>query len=358
LAQRPVPPALSPLFPAVPLVLSVLLVLFLQPTLPAWSAAPGSLSLPAAAEYSQRHGERGLIVLQDGKTLLARHASDFSLDTPVPVLSITKTLAAIAAWQGQGRGWWKLRDPVSQYLPGWADHGATLEDLLGFSSGLPPGSSTFYRQPRGGIREAARKIRPIAPPRRTFHYGPASYEVWGEIFTQQLKQRNHEVLPWLERELFASFSGRTAGWRVDAKGDPFFSTGARLSLRQMARFGELIRRDGRQGWRRVWPAGLLRAWQEGGADLPMYHLGMWRNRRAGAALREIEVEQSIGEQGEREFWANGCLSHAAPKDLLALIGSGGQRIYIVPSQKLVIARVGRVGTGFRDREFLRRLFGH
>jgi hypothetical protein len=59
--------------------------------------------------------------------------------------------------------------------------------------------------------------------------------------------------------------------------------------------------------------------------------------------------------GSGQDWKSACLCKDAPSDLLACIGSGGQRLYVVPSQELIVVRQGGFGR-FRDAEFLRRLF--
>lgn len=57
-----------------------------------------------------------------------------------------------------------------------------------------------------------------------------------------------------------------------------------------------------------------------------------------------------------QSWKNICLSKIAPADLVACIGSYGQRLYVVPSKKLVIVRHGK-GGDFKDAPFLKALFG-
>jgi hypothetical protein len=41
-----------------------------------------------------------------------------------------------------------------------------------------------------------------------------------------------------------------------------------------------------------------------------------------------------------------------PDDLVAACGAGKQRLYVIPSRKLVIVRQGALGQGFSDMEFL------
>jgi hypothetical protein len=56
-----------------------------------------------------------------------------------------------------------------------------------------------------------------------------------------------------------------------------------------------------------------------------------------------------------QSWRNICLSKTAPAELVACIGSYGQRLYVVPSKKLVIVRLGKGGQ-FKDAPFLKALF--
>lgn len=112
------------------------------------------------------------------------------------------------------------------------------------------------------------------------------------------------------------------------------------------------------GMRRArWPEEVRRRLATGTEANRMYALGFWLNRAAAdSAGREINVETALGRDHPPEFWRHGCLSRAAPPDLLAMIGTRGQRVYVVPSLDLIVIRQGD-GKGFSDAEFLRRLFG-
>ena len=64
----------------------------------------------------------------------------------------------------------------------------------------------------------------------------------------------------------------------------------------------------------------------------------------------------LHEKWPKQQWRNACLCRNAPSDLVASIGSGAQRLYVVPSQDLVIVRQGK-DSAFSDAEFLRLFFG-
>jgi hypothetical protein len=51
-------------------------------------------------------------------------------------------------------------------------------------------------------------------------------------------------------------------------------------------------------------------------------------------------------------WADAANADWLPEDLVAACGAGKQRLYVVPSLKLVVARQGGLSQGFSDLEFL------
>ena len=83
---------------------------------------------------------------------------------------------------------------------------------------------------------------------------------------------------------------------------------------------------------------------------------MWNNtfaRRSDG--REVDIEKVLHEKWFNQSWTNACLCRDAPADLLACVGSGGQRLYVVPSRELIIVRLGNK-SDLDDAAFLRLLF--
>jgi len=321
--------------------------------------SPDGSRFAALAAESRRQGGTSLVISKNGRVVFAEFTPAVGFDTRIPTLSITKTLLAIAGWQAQGRGWWSLQDPVGKFIPAWENHPARILDLLNFSGGLDGGRAIFYCKHLKGKRVTAAKQKPRGLPRQEFVYGPASYEVLGEAFTRLLESQSAQLerkspLAFFHKNLMQPIGASVASWRSDTDGTPFFSTGAWMSPRQLLALGELIRNDGRIGWRRVFQKGFLSALQNGAPDFPVYYLGIWRNLAArNPDSTEVHIEASIGQFSEREWWAHRCISKAAPPDLLVLAGSGGQRVYIMPRAKMVIVRTGpHGGKTFDDARFL------
>jgi hypothetical protein len=86
-------------------------------------------------------------------------------------------------------------------------------------------------------------------------------------------------------------------------------------------------------------------------------MGFWNNLAASSPFaRESDIEDQLELKWYQQDWRGICLCREAPTELLAGIGSGYQRLYVVPSKNLVVVRFGN-GSRFPESEFLRRLFG-
>lgn len=298
---------------------------------------PGESAIGRAAAFSARHGETALLVWCRGRTLLERG------DGSAPrVFSVTKSLVAV----GVMRGGPALGQPVTQ----GPARGVAVADLLNQTSGLPPAQDDFYTR---GLQDKESVLRNLRRPGGTglFVYGPSHWEVLEEEIRAWT---GGSAMDWVRR--FVPGAGRAAvsRWRTDGAGRPFFSTGASMQSRELLPAArEVLRGIGRGKW----PAAARQLLASGTAANRMYALGFWLNRgAAGPTAREIAVEEVISRPREPSFWRDGCLSRAAPSDLVAMVGTRGQRVYIVPSLDLVVIRQG-LGAGFSDAAFLGALFG-
>jgi len=305
-------------------------------------AAPDAAAIARAAEHSGRAGETALLVWQHGRVVYERRSP--ASGPPPRIYSITKSLVSIGVFREARAGGWSLGQPLGHH----AAAGVTLADLLNQSSGLPSAHREFYAE---GLKDKAPVLARLRRgERRDFVYGPSHWEVLAEEI--QLR-RGTSAEAWLRKFVPGAKPAVLARWRRDDHGRVFFSTGARMDARELLAAGREVL-SGLRGDR--WPAEVRAALRTGTPANRMYALGFWLNR--GAVLpeaREIDVEAALGASRGTEFWRRGCLSRRAPSDLLAMIGTRGQRVYVVPSRDLVVIRQG-AGRGFSDAEFLGRLF--
>ena len=308
----------------------------------------------SAAAYSSRHGEISLLVWQDGRTVLSRGKTTAQ---PPNVYSITKSFCAMGTMAAISKGWLRLDEKASDAITEWKTdprkRDITVRQLLDQTSGLNPGYETFYRPNLKDKQAAVTKLSSVAKPGTTFAYGPAHYEALELLLARKL---NQPPLSWINSVLLQPLGIPTAGWRRDREGTPYFSAGAHACATQLLAVGQVIRKE---GWRWIFPifsSPVFRDATQGSDANPAYGGGLWNNSQAtqkDAVPRD--VEEAITAGLGRQDWQRTCLSREAPTDLLAMVGSYGQRVYIIPSQRLVIVRQGRE-SGFRDPEFLAAYF--
>lgn len=299
--------------------------------------------ISAAAAYSAAHGETSLLVWRGGRVVYERGARG---GIAPRIFSITKSLVSIGVFRDAKSGGLSLGQAADHS----AARGVSLADLLNQTSGLPSAHREFYSQGLKDKEPVLQKLKRTAGV-GTFVYGPSHWEVLAEEI--QLR-RGSSLEGWLRKFVPGASPSVLATWRRDNAGRLFFSTGARMDARDLLPAGrEVLSGMGRSRW----PADVRSLLSTGTQANRMYALGFWLNRAARSeGSREIAVESAIGQAHEADFWRGGCLCRAAPPDLLAMIGTRGQRVYVVPSQDLVVVRLG-TGRGFSDAEFLRRLFG-
>ena len=318
--------------------------------------------IAAAAAYSRKCGGQALVVVQGGTTLHESYASGVTPDRTFLVMSITKNLAALTIFAARSEGLLSLDEPVARTIPEWRDDSGkstlTIRNLLKQTSGLATGYNTIYARGVRDKNKLAISLPLVAGPGTRFAYAPGNYELLEEILRRKLSARRTDPLSYLEAKILAPLGiPAVAEWRRDGKGNPFFSAGARLTARDLVKIGKLVCNRGRVSILPILPSSAFDGAFTGSSANSMYGLSFWLNAnatRAGASA--LSIEGTLGQSRSPGDWELSCISPAAPADLIAMVGSGGERCYVVPSRRLVVVRLGK-GSNFSDAEFLQRLFG-
>jgi CubicO group peptidase (beta-lactamase class C family) len=296
------------------------------------------ISADAAARYSRAKGGDVLIISMPGMPDFRAFSGGRDPRTPMPVFSITKSLAALACLS-LGR---PAPDDVVLRRAGGA---ITLRQLLSQTSGIAPGYGRLYSKSLRDVRAAAASLPLEHPPGQHFDYGPSHFELLGGVLPG-----NGGPPPPVGRFL-ARLGILPSGWRTDPKGQAFFSAGAVLTPEDLLKLGRFVLGRARSAK----PPGRFAEAFVGSRANPAYGLGFWLNRAAGTAVPR-DIEEAIGAGLTGEQWSQTCLSNLAPPDLICMAGSGGQRVYVIPSLRTVVVRLGRPAAGFRDPDFLHALF--
>jgi len=325
-------------------------------------ATPGDFrlaSLEAASKYSAARSGFSFLVIQDGRVIYEDYAHGDAADRTVSIFSGTKGFWCVAAAAAVQDGILDFDEPVCDTITEWKSDpnkaDIRVRDLLNFTAGIEPAFSlhgrTISDRNRYSIRLPAARLRG-----ESFIYGPSQLQIFCELLRRKLEPRHLTPEQYLDRRILRAFGIGDVDFREDGKGNPLLASGFRLTARQWAELGELILGKGKFRGRQVVQSDLLAECFRGTHINPMFGMGFWLNRSAPDG-REVDVERALELPWERQSWREACLCREAPRDMIAAIGSGYQRMFVVPSMNVIIIRQGRDDSRFSDTHFLRLIFG-
>ncbi len=295
-----------------------------------------------AADYSRSQKQVSLIVWQDGQILREEHRGD--APAMHHIRSISKplwALAVLAVADSRGRN---IDSPASEVFGEWKSVAGkskiTVRQLLDHTSGLASGNhlhrSTVLHAGTAALKEPLHHA-----PGKAFEYGAANYEILGEWIRRTEGAPATEPERSLQRFVIVRLGAAPAVLRRDRSGTPYIAAGMNLRAPDLLRVGRLYLDGGRAGLFSVIPSASLQDALRGSSANPIFGAGVWSNANAtkpDAQIRPIESLLSL--PPEQVDWSRIALSSAAPPDMMTLLGSSGQRVYIIPSMRAVIVRLG------------------
>ena len=315
-------------------------------------------SLQAASRYSALHRGYSFLVMQDGDVIYESYANGDGRDQNVSIFSGTKGFWCVAAAAAAQDGILDFNEPVCHTIPEWCGDAKKSEirvrDLLNFTAGIEPAFSLHGRSisDRNGFSV---RLPAATQPGGSFMYGPSQLQVFSEVLRRKLAARHKTPEEYLTRRILRPLGIAGVDFREDSRGNPLLASGFRLSALQWAQLGELILGGGKYRGRQIVRPEYLTECFRGTHINPMFGMGFWLNRLAPSG-REVDVERMLNLPWERQDWQATCLCREAPRDMIAAIGSGYQRMFIVPSMNVVVVRQGRDDSRFSDAHFLSLLF--
>ncbi|MGL9618958.1 serine hydrolase [Bradyrhizobium sp. U531] len=290
---------------------------------------------PAQPPYRRT---RAVVVMKSGRVIAERYADGIGPETPLLGFSMTKSVvsALIGVLVRQS----KLKLDGSAPIAVWKDprdprHAITVDQLLRHTAGLALGSSleaslgsAFEPVNRMKFVERdmaayAETIPLVTAPGTVWNYHDGNILILSHLIRDASGGTPEGALRFARRELFAPLGMRHVVLQLDGSGTIEGSSEMLASARDWARFGQLYLNDGVAGGRRILPEGWVNysatatpnAWVGIGA-------GFWTN------------------QGD-SFGANLRTTHGWPRDAFFAKGTIGQYTIVIPSEQLVIVRLGR-----------------
>ncbi|MEZ5385340.1 MAG: serine hydrolase [Prosthecobacter sp.] len=309
---------------------------------------PPAERIRALASYSSAHGGHALLVWQDGRILHESYTNGHSRREPHRIYSGTKAFWCLTAFAAEKDGLLDLDDRVSDTITEWRDDKRrsriTIRQLLDFSSGMEPVFGLHENEYKDRTASALRASI-VGTTGKSFIYGPAALQVYHELLARKLRAEKQTPVRYLERRVLGPLDLGPQRYLPDRHGAPLLAAGFMQTARQWSELGNwMLKHDDMLS--KIHSSSANRA----------YGFGFWNNHAAESkSAREVDVEDMLDKKWHEQSWSNACLCRSAPADLMACIGSYGQRLYIVPSMKLVIVRLAKDSKP-NDAQMLRLLF--
>ena len=270
--------------------------------------------------YLEEQNTKAFIILKNGKIVNEWYFNNFEADDSWYWASAGKTLTAFTVGIAQEKGYLDIADKTSDYLgTGWTsltkeqEDKITIENQLTMTSGMDENAFTC-------VSSDCLNYIADAGNRWAYHNGPytllqdvvanATATNYNLFFNTELKSRIGMDGFWLNTE---------------ATNNVYFST-----ARSMARFGLLILNKGTwAGDPILEDQAFFEAMTTSSQNLnPAYGYLWWLN---GKSTYMLPSSQEL---------FNGSLITTVPNDLIAALGKNDQKLYVVPSENLVIIRLG------------------
>ncbi len=318
------------------------------------AANPAKLLAPEAwnkmRAYSDAHGGAGLIVLIDGKVVGEAYRPGMTAATQTLSQSMHKSVVGLAYGAAIRDGIiTSVDDPAGKYIAEWKDDPRgkiPLKAFLTMTSGLK-NFSMARREPESVALVMGKDIDGVAlatplagTPGAVFAYKNVDAQIAGIALQRAIMAKTGKrYAAWLSDVLWQPLgNGPALLWLDHDGGSPHFFAWLDTDLHSWARVGELIRNHGRAGGKQVLPAQWIAAATAPSLANPGYGYFIWRGSPWNAQ-RRYSADNPI------------TVTHSAPyavDDLVFFDGFGGQRVYVSPSKRLVIARSGDTDMVFDD----------
>lgn len=279
----------------------------------------------------------GIVVLHQGRIVYERYAGVFSESKQHLAQSVTKSFFGLIGQMLINEGVLDENATVAHYVPELKDSAfgdATIRQVLDMRTGLK--YSENYADPKAEIWDHVRAGNVL--PRPPGYQGPGSfYEFLQSVRKESehggafaYKTVNTDALGWVIRRATGKSIGdnlseriwsrlgmeQDAYFTVDSVGNEFAGGGLNTGLRDLARFGEMLRNDGRVGDEQIVPKSVI-------DDI-----------RGGGDHSVFSGYPTLPGWSYRSMWWVSHNEHGA------YMGRGihGQAIYVDPEAQMVIAR--------------------
>lgn len=282
----------------------------------------------------------GIIILHRGRIIYERYFGEMNSESLHALMSVTKSFTGTLAATLVAEGKLNPMARVSYYLPELADSGfgtATVRDVMDMTTAIvysedytdpnadiwaySAAGNAMIEHPEGtpqGFRDYLPTIKQSGTHGKQFGYRTINTDVLGWIvervggapIAEQLRERVWSRMG-MEQDAY---------YQVDATGVAFAGGGLNAALRDVARFGEMMRRGGKWHGKQIIPAAVIDDIRFG-SNIAPFAASDYGKKLPGWSYRNM-------------WWVTNN-----PNGAFMARGVHGQAIYIDPAAEMVIVRV-------------------
>lgn len=290
-------------------------------------------TLNKISAYARSADSSALLVMHRGELVLEQYWQGFKPTSTFNSMSMSKTITAlltgIAIEEGQIES---EITPVANYISEWQGHldRITVRDLLYMQSGLRnwdskenPTSDLIRMYASPDADAVALKIPAKRPPQQAFNYNNANTQILSKVIERATGIRYAE---YLQNKLWQPLQANDAFlWLDRSNGNPKAFCCLFATPRDWAKVGQLFLDRGQVNGKQIVSAEWLDKMQQPSSLNPQYGYHLWLKART---------------DNKSEFGDRDASQPFTAEDIFYLDGASKQRVYIIPSQELVIVRIG------------------
>ncbi|MEQ8507546.1 MAG: serine hydrolase [Rhodospirillaceae bacterium] len=295
--------------------------------------------LESAAAWAGDTGATAFIVVHKGKVQIERYWHEGGVDELMTGRAMTKTINALLAGIAIGDGKIALDDRIGDYIEEWRDEpqgDITLRNLLHHASGLenpPLGPGAWNRFTRsawtGDVVMVALDHSQELEPGTLFDIGNVPSQLVAIVVERAIGKPIEEY--FLERIWQPIGADRGSFFMDRADGMIHIDCCFRTTPHNWVRLGALLLNDGVWDGKRVLPEGWVDTMTTPSPRNPNYGMHIWLGQEF-VTNRPYSERRDIG------------IPHTEPfirDDIYFFEGGGYRNLYIIPSEDMLILRLGK-----------------
>ncbi|AZO02361.1 MULTISPECIES: serine hydrolase [unclassified Mesorhizobium] len=275
-------------------------------------------------------GMRAIVVVKNGRVVAERYGDGFSAKTPLLGWSMTKTVNAAIVGTLVKDG--KMAIDNKGLVKAWKADGRaaiSVADMMAMSSGLEFNEDygdvadvtrMLYLEPdMAGFAEAKQLTGEVG---KVFSYSSGTAVMLSRLWQDAIGDKA-KALAWPRTALFEPLGMHSAVLETDEQGTFVGSSYLYATAHDWARFGQFLLQGGTWNGNQILPAGFVDWMREPALASKVYGKGqLW-----------------IEGPGDEDKPGAGAAA-GLPKDTYWMEGHDGQTVAIIPSEQLVVVRLG------------------